>query len=157
MPRKRCRGLIEDFPLCRKFLPDSQSTQEDVVIHLEEVEAIRLKDIVGLEQSKCAKLMGLSRPTFQRVLQAGRLKTATALTEGRTIIIEGGNYVVKKRVFECNDCSHVWEIEPCTAGGKHGYEIPCPKCGSMKKSKLENGTKHACGGSNHTGGCCGGH
>ena len=37
------------------------------------------------------------------------------------------------RVFQCLDCNHQWEVEPCTEGGKHGYEIPCPTCGSEKK------------------------
>ena len=67
------------------------------------------------------------------------------------------------RVFECVDCGQVWEELPCTEGGKHGYEIACPKCGSMKKSKISNGMKHACGGQGHdhhehgaAGGCCDG-
>ena len=68
------------------------------------------------------------------------------------------------RVFECLDCNHQWEVAPCTEGGKHGYEIPCPKCGGSNKAKLaEGGAKHVCGGGHgqgHThgqGGCCGGH
>lgn len=68
---------------------------------------------------------------------------------------------MKNRVFECVECGNVWEVEPCTAGGKHGYEIVCPKCGSMKKMKVEEGVKHACGGGGrqhgHGHGCCGGH
>lgn len=68
------------------------------------------------------------------------------------------------RVFECVDCAQVWEEPPCTEGGKHGYEIACPKCGSMKKLKINKGEKHACGGADHahshehshgsSGGCC---
>lgn len=68
------------------------------------------------------------------------------------------------RVFECVGCAQVWEEPPCTEGGKHGYEIACPKCGSMKKLKINNGEKHACGGADHahshehshgsSGGCC---
>lgn len=81
------------------------------------------------------------------------------------IMCKGGSKMVKNRVFECQDCAHKWEVEPCTAGGKHGYEIACPECGSMKKNKLnEDGVKHACGGGHahghdhkHGGGCCGGH
>jgi Mrp family chromosome partitioning ATPase len=66
---------------------------------------------------------------------------------------------IVKRKFECQDCGHIWEVEPCTEGGKHGYEIPCPKCGSMKKIKIEeDGQRHICGGANHSehghGGCC---
>lgn len=68
---------------------------------------------------------------------------------------------MKNRVFECVSCHHVWEEEPCTVGGRHGYEIHCPKCGSLKKMKLENGRKYICaGGGPNKGaghGCCGGH
>ncbi|WP_425058246.1 hypothetical protein SCACP_28910 [Sporomusa carbonis] len=66
---------------------------------------------------------------------------------------------MENRVFECVDCKHVWEVAPCTAGGKHGWEIACPNCGSLKKMKLENGVKHVCGGGGHQHGhgCCGGH
>ncbi len=157
MPRRRCCGLIDEVPVCQKFIPDNADHQPAVVIRFEELEAIRLKDGKGLEQTDCAAEMGLSRPTFQRILQSARSKIAAALVEGRTIVIEGGNYVMKNRVFECMDCRHVWEVEPCTAGGKHGYEIACPKCGSLRKLKLENGVKHACGGHPHGHGCCGGH
>ena len=164
MPRRRCCGLIDDEPPCRMFTPTDGYGKEVVRLLYEEYEAIRLKDGVGLEQAEGAAVMGLSRPTFQRILQSARTKLAAALAEGRAIVIEGGNYVMKNRVFECAECAHVWEVEPCSAGGKHGYEIACPKCGCMKKLKIENGVKHACGGGHHHGeghshghGCCGGH
>lgn len=68
---------------------------------------------------------------------------------------------MKKRIFECTDCGHVWEVEPCTKGGRHGYEISCSKCGSMSKMKIDAlGKKHACGGPHPSHdksncGCCG--
>ncbi len=162
VPRRRCCGLVDEEPLCRKFSPQRENGEQPVIVQIEELEAIRLKDIKCFEQAICASLMGLSRPTFQRILQSARTKVAMALVEGRAIIIEGGNYTMKNRVFECVECHHVWEEVPCTEGGKHGYEIACPQCGSMKKMKLENGVKHACGGQpqhqhGHGGGCCGGH
>lgn len=64
------------------------------------------------------------------------------------------------RRFACQSCGHVWEVGPCTEGGRHGYEIPCPKCGSLEKIKLgDNGEKHVCGGGQHEQGqgCCCGH
>jgi predicted DNA-binding protein (UPF0251 family) len=39
-----------------------------VSLSLEEIEAVRLKDLQGLEQEECAAPMAISRPTFQRVL-----------------------------------------------------------------------------------------
>ena len=160
MSRRRCCGLIDETIVCQTFIPQGQSRWPEVLIQLEELEAIRLKDKVGLDQVECAASMGVSRATFQRILGAARSKIATALVEGRPIIIRGGNYVIKNRVFQCVDCGQVWETEPCTAGGKHGYEITCPKCGNLKKMKLNNGTKHTCRGGHHGeqghSGCCGG-
>lgn len=134
-------------------------------VSLVEFEAIRLKDMVGLDQGECAAVMGLSRPTFQRILHSARLKVATALACGQRMIFEGGSYLMKNRIFECVDCGQRWEEAPCTAGGRHGYEIACPKCGSLKKMKVaEDGSKTGCGGhqhqhghGHHGHGCCGGH
>lgn len=166
MPRRRCCGLVDEEPVCRKFMPqDIEKVQELLVLRVEELEAVRLKDYKGLEQAECAREMGLTRPTFQRILQSARLKIAAALVEGRGLHIDGGDFIMKNRVFECVDCKHAWEEPPCTEGGKHGYELACPKCGSMKKMKLDEGTKVACGGAEHDHShehgkkdcCCGGH
>jgi len=146
MSRRRCCGLIDDTIVCQTFIPQGQSRWPEVLIRLEELEAIRLKDKVGLDQVECAASMGVSRATFQRILGAARSKIATALVEGRSIIIRGGNYLIRNRVFECVNCGYVWEVEPCTMGGKPGFEIVCPKCGNMKKKKLDNGNVHTCGG-----------
>jgi len=158
MSRRRCCGLIDDTIVCQTFIPQGQSRWPEVLVQLEELEAIRLKDKVGLDQVECAASMGVSRATFQRILGAARSKITTALVEGRPIIIRGGNYVIKNRVFECVDCGHVWEVEPCTAGGKHGFEIACPKCGNMNKMRLDTGIVHTCGSGQHGeqghGGCC---
>jgi len=146
MSRRRCCGLIGDAIICQTFIPQGQSRWPAVLVQLEELEAVRLKDKVGLDQVECSVSMGVSRATFQRILRAARGKIATALVEGRPIVIEGGNYLIKNRVFECVGCGNIWESEPCSAGGKHGYEITCPKCGNMKKIRHENGIKHTCSG-----------
>ena len=65
---------------------------------------------------------------------------------------------MSNRKFECIKCGHVWEVAPCSEGGGHGYEIACPKCGSMEKMKLTNGEKTVCGGAGShagNGSCCG--
>ena len=160
--RLRCCGLVDDLPECKRFFSEAGDHRDAVIIHFEEFEAIRLKDYQGMDQISAAEAMGLSRPTFQRILQSAKKKLAIALVEGRNILIEGGNYKMANRTFECQECQHVWEVPPCTEGGKHGYEIECPKCKSLKKIKLENGVRHVCGGGHsqghtHGGGCCGGH
>lgn len=160
LARRRCCGLVEQEPNFRKFVPDGQTNAINIILLVEELEALRLKDLDGMDQVTCAIEMGVSRATFQRILQSARKKMVTSLVNGQTIIIKGGSYMVKQRKFECSDCKHIWEVEPCVEGGKHGYEIPCPQCGSMKKIKLaEDGARHTCGGGHdqqHGGGCCGG-
>lgn len=165
MARRKCCGIVDEEPFCRRFLPEGKATAGVTRVSMEEFEAIRLKDMAGLDQSGCAAAMGLSRPTFQRILRSARFKVATALVAGQQIIFEGGSYTMKNRVFECVDCGQRWEEPPCTAGGRHGYEIACPKCGGMKKMKVaEDGTSTACGGGHHGHGhahgqghgCCGG-
>ena len=67
---------------------------EEVVLSIEEVEAIRLKDLEGLDQGKGAVRMNVSRPTYQRILSSGRQKIAEALLKGKAIKIEGGSFEI---------------------------------------------------------------
>jgi predicted DNA-binding protein (UPF0251 family) len=82
---------------------------QEVRLLVEEAEAVRLKDLQGLEQDECAQRMNISRPTFHRVLGAARRKLADALLNGKAIRIEGGNYEMAKRRFRC-DNGHEWEV-----------------------------------------------
>ncbi len=65
---------------------------EEVVLTMEEFEAIRLKDVEGLEQIEAAKKMDISQPTFNRILCSARKKIADALINGKAIRVEGGTY-----------------------------------------------------------------
>jgi predicted DNA-binding protein (UPF0251 family) len=68
-----------------------------VNLAVEELEAVRLKDLEGLDQEKAAATMNVSQPTFHRVLESAHRKIADALVRGKAIKIEGGEYVVKRR------------------------------------------------------------
>jgi len=60
----------------------------DVVeLSMEELEALRLKNILGLDQNQCAKRMKTSQSTFQRILASAYKKISTALIEGKAIKI----------------------------------------------------------------------
>lgn len=58
---------------------------EKVDLELDELEAIRLKDDLGLDQKTAAKKMKISDSTFQRILYSAHHKIATALTSGHAI------------------------------------------------------------------------
>jgi len=82
---------------------------DEVRLSIEEAEAIRLKDLEGLEQEECAERMSISRPTFQRVLALARQKVANALLTGKAIRIEGGNFEMAIRRFKCLN-GHEWDV-----------------------------------------------
>jgi len=65
---------------------------EEVILLVDEYEAVRLKDLEGLEQEECAKKMNVSQPTFHRLVLSSRKKIADAIINGKAIKIEGGNF-----------------------------------------------------------------
>jgi predicted DNA-binding protein (UPF0251 family) len=108
---------------------------EEVRLSLEEAEALRLKDLEGLEQEEGAEKMNVSRPTFQRVLASARKKIADALLNGKAIRIEGGNFEIAHSRFRC-ERGHEWEVETPTT------VLPqfCPTCNTSEvQSVLETG------------------
>lgn len=65
---------------------------ETIILKVEEVEALRLVDLEGLEQEEAAEKMKVSRKTLWRELQSARSKVADALINGKAIKIEGGTH-----------------------------------------------------------------
>ena len=65
---------------------------EEMILTIDEFEAVRLKDLEGFDQETCAEKMDISQPTFHRLVISARKKIADALTHGKTIKIEGGHY-----------------------------------------------------------------
>jgi uncharacterized protein len=96
---------------------------EEATLTIEEAEALRLKDIEGLEQEQGAEKMNISRPTFQRILAGARKKVADALLNGKAIRIEGGNYQCSQRRFRCRK-GHQWNAE-IPVNAQPGR---CPRC-----------------------------
>jgi len=135
-PKRCCR--IYGEPVCRAFHPtgrpcDAARAPEQVVLALEELEALRLSDMEGLYHEAAAQHMGVSRATFGRVLQEGRAKVATALVRGMTLTIDGGNYEMSDQTGHkcCGGKGHAAKANEtvaaegsCGCGGKgqgHGH------------------------------------
>lgn len=97
MPRPQRKRVIYQLPVCREFVPGGRlpgmpkETDETVCLSLDELEAIRLCDLEGLDQAQAALRLGVSRSTFQNILRGARAKAAEALVNGRTLRIGGGN------------------------------------------------------------------
>jgi predicted DNA-binding protein (UPF0251 family) len=99
---------------------------EEVALAVEEAEAIRLKDLLGLEQQECAEKMAVSRPTFHRILRSAHSKIATALVHGQALRIEGGNFAMPSQLYRCEPRGHQWRV-PFEAAAL-GRALACPTC-----------------------------
>ncbi len=68
---------------------------EEVSLTIEEREAIRLSDYLGMSHKEAGEKMGVSRATFGRILQEARKIIASALINGKAINVGGGNYKIE--------------------------------------------------------------
>lgn len=89
MPRPRCRCRVRFDPNVTYFKPRGVPLRFLEVVELtkEELEALRLKNIKGFEQTECAKQMKISQSTFQRILASAYKKVSEALISGKAIKI----------------------------------------------------------------------
>ena len=92
---KKCRR-VSALPDTTYFKPAGIPLRflKEVCLSIEQAEALRLKDLEGLEQTQAAVHMGVSRPTFQRVLTSARKQVSDAILNGKAIRIEGGDFQV---------------------------------------------------------------
>ena len=79
----------------RCFLPDGCPRVEAVSITLEELETVRLVDLLDLDQQEAAFYMGISRKAFWNDLMNARKKIAAALVYGMGLRIEGGSFALR--------------------------------------------------------------
>jgi len=125
LPRPiRCRR-VEFLPKYRYFSPGEPKSE--VILKIEELEAIRLKDLEGFMQEDCAQKMQVSRQTFQLILEKARQKIADALIHGKAIKIEGGNYVYGRCSYICENCGNVFESDEFECPNCHSSNIVCQK------------------------------
>ena len=128
---------------------------KETMLSFDELEAIRLMDSKGLDQTQSAKKMKISQSTLSRLLREGRKKLADAIIRGNAIKIQGGNFKMvqpsgrglgmgRGRGFGgggrmggfaagptgncvCPKCGH----KEAHQTGVPCYQKKCPKCGSL--------------------------
>lgn len=92
MRPKKTRWIKCD-PSERCFIPNGKMGKTnccEMVLTLDEFEAIRLLDYKGLSQAQAAKMMRIHRSTVSRIITSARQKISQALVEIRSLKIEGG-------------------------------------------------------------------
>lgn len=125
---------IEYIPPIFHFIPAADAVDGPAnVLKLEELEAVRLKDLAGLEQEECAEKMAVSRPTFQRILGSAREKIADSLIYGKAIRVEGGNFTRNICRMKCMTCGAEQSVrfEELKAALEAAPQA-CPECGSAQ-------------------------
>jgi len=90
MARPRLKRRIQFTPRATSFKPKiaDEGFFEPIKLTLEEAEALRLKNVVGLDQTKAAKIMKTSQSTFQRILTSAYRKVSQAIINGQEITIK---------------------------------------------------------------------
>lgn len=96
MPRPRINRRVCQQPVAVFYKPHGIALDrlKGLILTVEGLEALRLADAEGLEHQHAAEIMGISRPTFSRLLSEARRTLATAVTNGWAIRIEGGSYEI---------------------------------------------------------------
>jgi len=135
MARPRNCRRVSLMPGSKYFKPRGipLTLLEEVILAVDEFEALRLADLEGLYQEKAAERMNVSRQTFGRIIETAHRKVAEALVKGKALKIEGGDFeMAAVRKFKCRDCRHSWEL-PYGTGRPEG----CPSCKSANFYRAE--------------------
>lgn len=103
MPRPcKCRCVCGG-PRVDYFKPRAVpiSELEEVVLTVDEYEAIRLADLEELYQVKAAQEMKISRQTFGNIVISAHKKVADAIVNAKALRIEGGAVRITRKHRRC--------------------------------------------------------
>ena len=131
-------------PNYKNFKPSGvpRNLLKSLTISVDEYEALRLADYEGLEHLQASEKMGISRPTFTRLIEKARRKMAKTIIEGLELVVEGGNIEFQNTLRRCRDCGDE-QIIPSDK-----IVEDCPECGSdnvedvAEKFLKDNNLKH---------------
>ena len=90
MPRPKIRRRLRFQARAHYFKPAGIPLRnlDEVILAKDEVEALKLYDYDQKDQKTAAKEMGISQPTFARIIKQTYQKIAEALITGKAIRIE---------------------------------------------------------------------
>lgn len=127
--RPKIKRTIKFFPEITYFKPAGVPLREleEVVLSLDELEALRLAELDDLEQEEASQKMGISRITFQRILHQAHKKIAESLIYGKALRIMGG--MMNEEDQKEKPVQRTWGRNIGRGQGLGGSEIcVCPKC-----------------------------
>lgn len=138
MPRAEINRIVHTPPVFTEFKPIGIPVQElqHSQLTLDEFEAFRLADYNGLSHAEGAEEMGVSRPTFTRLIEKSRKKIADFIIEGRLLLIDGGNIHFRNNIYRCRACGQMFKMPI------KNEIAACPACDSHDLLNLAGGFGH---------------
>ena len=97
MPRLKKPRYVSAYPTIDAFIPQGVNATGELLMSIEELEALRLSDFEQLDQETAANMMAVSRHTYGRILANARSIVAEALVTAKALRIEGGAYEFRGR------------------------------------------------------------
>ncbi len=131
MPRPKKFRFVKREPGVTFFKPQGIPLRvlEHAHITVDELEALRLSDLLGLSHEETAKQLKVSRPTVTRMLARAHQMVADALVNGKAIQIQGGDYILEGCECVCPKCGARWSAP----AGELGQV-----CGSCSDTETES-------------------
>ena len=132
MSRPKKKRKIDNPPKMQGFKPFgiAFSDTAPIIMQYEEYETVKLVIYEDLPQEIAADRMEVSRPTLTRIYNSALKKIGLAFVEGKSIIIDGGDFEFDKDWYKCKRCFKL------IAGiGNHSK---CADCSSFGKEELIN-------------------
>lgn len=132
MTRPKKKRRVNNPPQMQGFKPFGIAfcDTEYVIMKYEEFETIKLVIYDDLSQDIAADNMEVSRPTLTRIYNSALKKIGQAFVEGKSIIIEGGEFEFDKDWYKCKRCFKlITDVEDNTK---------CNDCPSIDKDELIN-------------------
>lgn len=138
MSRPKKERIVHTPPLFSQFKPIGikSNSLHQTNLSLCEYEAFRLADYTGLTQEEAAEEMGISRPTFSRLIETSRKKIADFIIHGKALTIGGGNVHFRNNIIRCLSCGHLFKIRI------NQLFSECPECKSTNLLNLAGGFGH---------------
>ena len=138
MSRPQDDRIVHEPPLFSEFKPLGIKGQEleQVLLALDEFEAFRLADYIGLSHAEAAEEMGISRSTFSRLIEKTRKKIADFIIQGKLLTIEGGSVHFRNNIIRCQNCGHMFRTSISNTISE------CPACHSKNLINLAGGFGH---------------
>ena len=132
MARPKNNRIVHTPPLFSGFKPIGvkRGNLQTVNLSLDEYEAIRLADKLGLSHLQASEEMNISRSTFSRLIENARKKVSDFIISGKFLQIEGGNIHFQNNLIKCSNCNYLFKVSISVS------VLTCPKCGSHELNSI---------------------